>query len=410
MSSDPALVAHRVWKRFRSDAAPAQLWEQLRLKRLRQRRRRDWRWALRDVSLDASPGEAVAVIGANGSGKSTLLKILAGVMYPYAGDVAVRGRLGALIEVRAGIHPELTGGENVLLAGSLLGLTRKEVRSRLDEIVEFAELQQAIDRPVKFYSTGMQMRLGFGVAAFLEPDVLIVDEVLAVGDASFQQRCLDRMRTVLAGGTALVFVSHDLAAVEAMCTRGLWLRDGFVAAQGTVRDALDAYRGWVEEKADDTVVVGGDFRLSQVRVSGDGIGGAVRSHGTVDIHLTVESPVPVAADLCIGFTQGTASPAFLLRHNVQMTAGRTTLRCSIGDLPLPCGQFYLWAGAFDGTTSLLPWQPAATVAVHGTPLDLPPAGIVRLAPVHVAAAWEEAFVASEPVGAEPGTSAPLHST
>ena len=140
----------------------------------------------------------------------------------------VQGRIGALIEIRAGIHPNLTGRENVYLTGSLMGLSRKRVSERFDEIVAFAELEDAIDRQVKYYSSGMQMRLGFGVAAFLEPDVLLVDEVLAVGDAAFQQRCLDRMRYVLSQGTTLIFVSHDLAAVEATCTQGIWLHNGEV--------------------------------------------------------------------------------------------------------------------------------------------------------------------------------------
>ena len=180
-----------------------------------------WRWALRDIDFDVAPGESVGLVGSNGSGKSTLLKILHRVMYPYAGSVEVVGRVGALIEVRSGIHPQLTGRENIVpvrLAPRAWPPTA--VASRFDEIVAFAELEQAIDRQVKFYSSGMQMRLGFAVAAFLEPDVLLVDEVLAVGDAAFQQRCLDRMRYVLTQGTTLVLVSHDLAAVEATCARG----------------------------------------------------------------------------------------------------------------------------------------------------------------------------------------------
>ena len=187
---DGTVTANRIWKRFRADRQRMLLRDEIqRLSaRLRGEAGRGWRWALRDIDLAAQPGESVGLIGPNGSGKTTLLKILTRVMYPYAGSVEVAGRVSALIEVRAGIHPDLTGRENVFLFGSLLGLSRRDVAKRFDDIVTFAELEGAIDRQVKFYSSGMQMRLGFAVAGFLEPDVLLVDEVLAVGDTAFQQK------------------------------------------------------------------------------------------------------------------------------------------------------------------------------------------------------------------------------
>ncbi len=240
---------------------------------------------LSDVSLAVEPGKSLALIGANGSGKSTMLKILAGVMDPYAGRIDVVGRIGALIEVRAGIHQELSGRENIFLAGSLLGLSRRLVADRFEEIVHFADLEHAIDRQTKFYSTGMQMRLGFGVAAFLEPAVLLVDEVLAVGDASFQQRCLDRIRNVLSQGTTLVFVSHDLAAVETMCQEAVWLQGGVAAARGTTHEVLAHYRQWIDEIAAGDEHLVGELALTKAIVrSADGhpfprIARSPRGHG-----------------------------------------------------------------------------------------------------------------------------------
>jgi len=242
---DGEIQASRVWKRFRADRQRQLLRDQL--DRVRRRlsggsNAHGWRWALRDVDMAVGPGESIGLIGPNGSGKTTMLRMLAKVMYPYAGRVAVGGRVGALIDVRAGIHPDLTGAENVYLYGSLLGVSRREVARKFDEIVAFGELETAIDRQVKFYSSGMHVRLGFAIAAFTEPDVLLVDEVLAVGDAAFQQKCLDRMRAVLAQGTTVVFVSHDLQAVESICERAIWLRDGVVESDGPVREVLGDYR------------------------------------------------------------------------------------------------------------------------------------------------------------------------
>src|SRR3954447_14539365 len=252
MLPDGTLVAEHLWKRFRADRRRMLLRDEMeRLVRSRSQGVKErHRWVLRDVNVTAQPGESIGLIGSNGSGKSTLLKLFTRVMYPHTGQVTAQGRVGALIEVRAGIQPDLTGRENIFLYGSLLGLGRRNVAKRFDEIVEFAEVEDAIDRQVKFYSSGMQMRLGFAVAAFLEPDVLLVDEVLAVGDASFQQKCLNRMRHVLSNGTTLVLVSHDLAAVEATCSRAVWLDGGRVQSDGPVREVLASYRSSVQEHAE----------------------------------------------------------------------------------------------------------------------------------------------------------------
>lgn len=388
MLPDGTITANRIWKRFRADRQRMLLRDEI--ERLRARFRGDagrgWRWALRDIDIVARPGESVGLIGANGSGKTTLLKILTRVMYPYAGSVEVAGRVSALIEVRAGIHPDLTGRENVFLFGSLLGLSRRDVSTRFDDIVAFAELEGAIDRQVKFYSSGMQMRLGFAVAGFLEPDVLLVDEVLAVGDTAFQQKCLDRMRSMLGQGTTLVFVSHDLAAVEATCSRGVWLHDGVLKQEGPVREVLSAYRRSIEESAELIPQTDGPARVMKVEVTGPDRG-VPRSHERLDVSLILESSEARSAAICLGVSEGPATPIFLVRRDVSLSAGDNKIRCSIPRLPLPRGRFYLWAALFD-VADLMAWQPVTHFDVMGPDLDPAPRAVVRLAPVHSEAVWD----------------------
>src|SRR4051794_14611515 len=306
MLRDGEIRAEHLWKRFRADRRRMLLrdeWERMRQFRKGEMDKR-FRWVLKDITLNAEPGEAVGLIGANGSGKSTLLKMLTRVMYPHSGRVGVQGRVGALIEVRAGISPDLTGRENIFTYGSFLGLSRKEVANKFDEIVDFAELPDAIDRQVKYYSSGMQMRLGFGVAAFLEPDILLVDEVLSVGDASFQQKCLNRMRQVLSNGTTLVFVSHDLAAVEATCSRALWLDQGVVQTDGPVRDVLANYRASVQEHAELEMPKDGIIRLIKAQVGGSR--GAIAQTGKkLNISAVIESPDARPANIVFGVSEGT---------------------------------------------------------------------------------------------------------
>lgn len=199
-------------------------------------------WALRDVSLAIAPGEAVALVGRNGSGKSTLLRLIAGIIKPTEGRVSSGGRVGSLLELGAGFHPDFTGRENVELNGMLQGLTRARIRERFDEIVAFAELEHAIDRPVRTYSSGMTMRLGFAIAAFLEADVLLLDEVFAVGDESFQRKCFGVIAAFKERGGTILFVSHDASAVERLCDRAALLREGTLAFDGPVHEAITRYR------------------------------------------------------------------------------------------------------------------------------------------------------------------------
>ena len=198
-------------------------------------------WALRDVGFDVGEGEVLGVIGRNGAGKSTLLKILARITRPTEGLTRTRGRVGALLEVGTGFHPELTGRENILLNGTILGMTRREVRRRFDAIVDFAGVERFLDTPLKRYSSGMYLRLAFAVAAHVEPEILLVDEVLAVGDADFQRRCLGKMEDLRSGGRTIVFVSHNLGAISQLCDRTVWIDQGKVLEVGASEAVVERY-------------------------------------------------------------------------------------------------------------------------------------------------------------------------
>ena len=204
--------------------------------------------ALDRVSFEIEDGESFALIGANGAGKTTALRLLARISPPTGGRVRGRGRVGALMEVGSGVHTELTGRENVWLYGSILGIRRGEIRRRFDDIVGFAELEASIDTPVKYYSSGMQLRLGFAIASHLEPDIFVVDEALSVGDARFQEKCVDRMSKLVREGTTLLFVSHNLAAVEAICDRAIFIEAGREVTQGPVKEVLARYLRHMEDR------------------------------------------------------------------------------------------------------------------------------------------------------------------
>jgi ABC-type polysaccharide/polyol phosphate transport system ATPase subunit len=199
-------------------------------------------WALRNVSFEVKEGEALGIVGHNGAGKTTILRILSSITSPTAGEITIRGRLAALVEVSSGFHPELTGIENIYLHGAMLGMRRSEIRRKLDSILDFAGIGRYIDVPVKRYSSGMYVRLGFAIAAHLDPDILLLDEVLAVGDAAFQAKCLDRITELRKSGRTIVFISHDLAAVYRLCDRALLLSHGAILSEGPPRQVIDQYQ------------------------------------------------------------------------------------------------------------------------------------------------------------------------
>ncbi len=245
--SDPVIRFDNVWKRFRLGmsrrAARRMFGEMAHHARsgLKEAMPARYIWALADVTFEVQDGEALGIIGPNGSGKSTSLRLASRVSTPWSGQVWTKGRVGALIELKAGLHPELTGRENIFLYGSLLGMSRKEIKRRFDEIVDFAELGRFIDTPLKRYSSGMEVRLGFSVAAHVDPDILLIDEVLAVGDEAFQRRCLERMYDLRGKGQTLVFVSHQLGRVRNLCTRTILLERGRIVADGPTDEIVDLY-------------------------------------------------------------------------------------------------------------------------------------------------------------------------
>lgn len=386
------IVVDRVWKRFRSDRRRRLLREEL--ERVAARFRgidRGWRWALRDISLELEPGDSLGLFGINGSGKTTLLRMMAGVMYPYAGRIELSGKIGALIDLKAGLHPDLTGRENVYITGALLGFRRKEIARRFDEIVAFAELEDAITRQVKFFSSGMQLRLGFAIAAFMDPDILLVDEVLGVGDAAFQQKCLDRTRDMIGSGATLVFVSHHLESIEGLCRKGAWLDGGLVQSIGPIRETLGSYRKSIEEneaKAGAEARNSGAARLVKTEIIGPQ-GNGCRTGEPLEIRTVIETAESRNGAMYIGISEGPGTPIFVLTQDLSLSPGETEARCSISHVPLPRGRFYAWMGIVDDQgKEILRWQPAAPFDVTGPDLDPTPQGIVRVAPVQVKAAWE----------------------
>ena len=236
-----AIIVNELWKRYRHwEPNRAMTFQEVMLKGFR-RRQRAYFWALSDISFEVRSGRMVGVMGYNGAGKSTLLRLLAGVGLPTKGRVELRGRIGAILELGVGFHPELTGRENIVTSGISSGLTRREVMQRFDQIVAFSELEDFLDHPLRTYSSGMSLRLAFAVASHIEPDILMIDEVLSVGDLAFQRKCTERLRSFKDGGCTGMIVSHDPDAVLALCDDAIWLDRGRVVAHGPVRMVVAKY-------------------------------------------------------------------------------------------------------------------------------------------------------------------------
>jgi lipopolysaccharide transport system ATP-binding protein len=296
-------------------------------------------WALKDVSLEVKEGEVLGLIGRNGAGKTTLLKILSRITKPTTGWTEIRGRVGSLLEVGTGFHPELTGRENTYLSGAILGMSKSEISRKFDEIVTFAELEQFIDTPVKHYSSGMYVRLAFAVAAHLEPEILLVDEVLAVGDASFQKKCLGKMGDVAKTGRTIVFVSHNMTAMRRLTSRAIWLEGGCIAETGPSGNIIDHYlqkntESNLESVWEDELVAPGDdrVRLHSVRVIPQGsTDGLITVHTPLRIEFTYWNYIPDAVlnvsmllnnleEVCV-FNIGSGSArqrAGLIRHTLEI--------------------------------------------------------------------------------------------
>jgi lipopolysaccharide transport system ATP-binding protein len=317
-------------------------------------------WALRDIDLDVERGETFGIIGHNGAGKSTLLKILSRITPPTDGEADLNGRVGALLEVGTGFHPELTGRENVFLNGAILNMSRAEIARKFDEIIEFADISRFIDTPVKRYSSGMQLRLAFAVAAHLEPEILIIDEVLSVGDLSFQQKCIGRMEEVAKEGRTVLFVSHNLTAVRNLCSRAMLLESGRVKALGNTDEVIAEYARGVQSRAGTPLLERtdrkgrGDLRFSEISFESDG--------EPIDSPITGED-----MEILLSYRTADGKPlrsvsfgVLVLTHLNELMLhlsspvtgvmfpeipGTGTVRCSVPRCPLPAGQYsvHIWA-------------------------------------------------------------------
>jgi lipopolysaccharide transport system ATP-binding protein len=372
--SDVAICVDRLSKRYRLGEGPqgqgdfrdavsdavGRLTRRLRTRGGRGSGERDL-WALQDVSFEIRQGEVVGIIGHNGAGKSTLLKILSRITDPTSGHAWYQGRVGSLLEVGTGFHPELSGRENIFLSGAILGMTRREIAAKFDEIVEFSEMGRFLETPVKRYSSGMYVRLGFAVAAHLEPEVLIIDEVLAVGDAGFQRKCLAKMREASSEGRTILFVSHNMGSIQRMCDRALVLSAGRLIAQGTPFEAVKLYLKTVAEQGDLDLASRTDRRgrgrtrlvRASVHTEGheDALGLLVYGKtACFRFELSEWRPHLACQFTVYSHLHGTVCRLTSLAHAPADRSGeRCEFVCEIPDLPLTPGQYRINAAVVSGS-------------------------------------------------------------
>jgi lipopolysaccharide transport system ATP-binding protein len=328
--------------------------------------RADHFWALDDVSFDVQPGEVLGVVGRNGAGKSTLLKVLSRITEPSAGEVRIRGRVGSLIEVGTGFHPELTGRENVFLNGAILGMSRSEIARKFDEIVAFAEVERFLDTPVKRYSSGMYLRLGFAVAAHLEPEILIVDEVLAVGDSEFQRKCLGKMQAVGKEGRTVIFVSHNTSAVESLCSRAILLESGRVRADGPVGSVMREY-------ARSFPATGHVRTWTECARKADGCRAWFRRIAAMPVGADEQEPIRIATPFVLEFDVSCVESDVRIEVSFALYSDRGVLILDIA--PPACDALVVAEAGVYRTTCFLPgglfnegvYRVAAIVCVNGVP-------------------------------------------
>jgi lipopolysaccharide transport system ATP-binding protein len=366
-----------------------------------QRLERETFWALKDVDLDIKKGDVVGIIGRNGAGKSTLLKILSRITEPTTGEVDLYGRVGSLLEVGTGFHPELTGRENIFLNGAILGMKRREILRQFDAIVEFAGVEKFLDTPVKRYSSGMYVRLAFAVAAHLNPEILLVDEVLAVGDAEFQKKCLGKMKEVSTQqGRTVLFVSHNMAAVEGLCDKGVVLRSGEVAFNGSSQHAVASYLALVERAACEPLDKRADrsgqgaSQLVRVEVTGpNGFAPGVLATGSPAKFAFVLSQLlaGVACDFTIYDEWGHAvayfSSAVPSVEDQYAPSEEPVLVCEIPELPLVAGRYRINVAISQGHELVDHLEGAAVFQVCEGSLRGRPVVPNRFGKIHIAHRW-----------------------
>ncbi len=375
MSAVPAIAVSHLSKRFALYGRPAKTLAH-RLLGAIGRSKRGEIWALRDVSLSVARGEMVGLVGANGSGKSTLLQVIAGIYAPDAGSVEVSGRLRALLELGVGFSPDLTGRENVFLYAALLGFPAAEVRRRFDAIVDFAELDRFIDMPLKPYSSGMQVRLAFATAAHLDPEILLLDEVLAVGDDRFQRKCLRRVREIRERDVAIVFVSHDLTTLERFCDRACLLQEGRLTAEGRPSDVIGRYRASLVQAGRANGAGkrwgSGEVTIESVALLGPGgVAQLFRTGDALTIRLSFSAVHPIARPIFgIGIRNGdgtlvTGPNTRMCGYPVDTIDGEGILEYRVARLPLLPGTYSVAVSVYDDAmiTAYDHWEDCASFVV-----------------------------------------------